>query len=78
MESPLLDGTSSGVVLEILHCADRIERRRRVLPGGGASASQLLADALHAVLHSSGAWLAEARNEALAGTATRVSLHTNG
>ena len=36
------------------------------------------ADALHAVLHSSGAWLAEARNEALAGTATRVSLHTNG
>ena len=31
MESPLLDGTSSGAVLEIWHCADRVERRRRVL-----------------------------------------------
>ena len=78
MESPLLDGTSSGDVLEILHCADRVERQRHVLHGGSASASQLLADAPFAVLHSSGAWHPEARNEALAGTANRVSLHTNG
>ena len=44
---------------------------RCVLHGSSASASQLLADVLFAVLHSSGAWHREARNEALAGTGTR-------
>ena len=78
MESPLLDGTSSGAVLEIWHCADRVERRRRVLHGDSASASQLLADVPFAVLHSSGAWPPEARNEALAGTSSCVSYLTLG
>ena len=78
MASPLLDGACSGPVLNTFSGGGRCEQQICVLHGGGASASNLLADVPCAVLDLQAAWCQAARSEALASNDTFVSLHAKG